>query len=163
MYFKSPVSAAPVLLILLTASLPLHAADPKICDLITRQQASAIAGDPVDAGAEQNLMKGASMCLFSATGSGGQTVSVGVMSKDAFYGGSAAAMFRIATTAKTGDTAESIPGLGEAAVLVTSGTDDDSLNILYHDRIINVDATGSKNHSLRASLIDAAKTILGKL
>ena len=161
MCFKSDISVAPLLLILLSAS-SLHAVEPKMCDLMTRQQAAAIAGGPVDAGAEQSLMKGAAMCLFSAVGSGDQTVSVGVMSKDSFYGASAAAAFKAATAPKRGDTNESIPGLGEAAVLVTSGGDS-SLSILYHDRIVNVDATGSKNRSLRAALIDAAKTVLGKL
>jgi hypothetical protein len=162
MCFKFDISVAPILLILLSASSSLHAVEPKMCDLMTPQQAATIAGGPVDAGAEQNLMKGASMCLFSAVGPGDQTVSVGVMGKDSFFGASAAAAFKAATAPKRGDTAESIPGLGEAAVLVTSGTDN-SLSILYHDRIVNVDATGSKNRSLRAALIDAAKTVLSKL
>jgi hypothetical protein len=133
-----------------------------MCDLMTRQQAAAIAGAPVDAGAEQNLAKGASMCLFSATGSGGREVSVGVMGKDSFHGSSAAVAFKAGTREGIGDKAESIPGLGEAAVLVTSAGDN-SLSVLYHDRIINVDATGSQTPSLRAALIAAAKMVIDKL
>jgi hypothetical protein len=159
--FKSDISVAPVLLII-SASFAAHAAEPKVCDLMTRAQATAIAGAPVDAGAEQNLTKGASMCLFSATGTGGQTVSVGVMGKDAFQGASAAVAFKTATRAGIGDKAESISGLGEVAVLVTSAGDS-SLSVLYHDRIINVDATGSQTPGLRAALIAAAKIAIGKL
>ena len=156
------VSIAPVLLILFGTSFAADAAEPKMCDLMTRQQAGTLAGVPVEAGAEQSLTKGASMCLFSASGTGDQTVSVGVMGKDAFYGASAATAFKAATAAKQGDTAESIPGLGEAAVLVHSANDS-SLSVLYHDRIVNVDATGSKNPGLRAALIATAKMVLARL
>lgn len=162
MFLKSNILAAPVLLTLVTSCFVARAAEPKTCDLMTRQQAAAIAGVAVEAGAEQHVMEGASMCMFSASGPTGQTVSLGVMGKDAFFGATAAAAFKIATTPKRGDTAESIPGLGEAAVLVTSSTES-TLNVLFHDRIINVDATGSKNAGLKAALIGAAKTALGKM
>jgi len=162
MRLKSDVSVVPTLLTLLGASFAVRAAEPKMCDLMTRQEATAIAGGPVGAGVEQNLTAGASMCLFSASGSGGQTVSVGVMGKDAFYGASAATIFKISTAAKQGDVAESIPGLGESAVLVTSASDR-SLSVLYHERIVNVDATGSKNPGVKAALINAAKVVLGKI
>jgi hypothetical protein len=162
MSFKSNIPAIPVLLILLSAHFSAHAAEPKICDLMTRQQATALAGAPVNAGQEQSITKGPSMCLYTASGSGGQTVSVGVMGKESFHGASAAVAFKAATSAGNGDKVESIPGLGETAVLVLSA-DDNALNVLYHDRIINVDATGSKIPGLRAALIAAAKLVLEKL
>jgi len=51
---KSDVSIASVLLILVSASFAAHAAEPKMCDLMTRQQAGTLAGAPVGAGAEQS-------------------------------------------------------------------------------------------------------------
>lgn len=84
------VSSLPFPLILLSASFAAHA---------------AIAGGPVGEGAEQNISEGASMCLLSAdVTAGGQTVSIGVMGKDSFYGAPAATIFKITTGAKQGET-----------------------------------------------------------
>ena len=54
MRLKSDVSVVPTLLTLLGASFAVRAAEPKMCDLMTRQQAGTLAGAPVGAGAEQS-------------------------------------------------------------------------------------------------------------
>jgi len=151
-------SFAAVLLMLLTAAAAV-AAPAKVCDLMTQQTAAAVFGAPVAPGRVEMGTPTITDCRFDANG-GRDFAEIGVMENNAM-GLPASAMFKIVTTTKPdpGHTVEAVSGLGEGASF-NKGPEDGTLSVLYHDKILLVSATHSRNPGLKAALIQAAKQAL---
>jgi len=154
---KSSLYLAAVSLVLLAASSAAIAAPLRVCDLMTQQTAAGIFGGPVAPGRIEMSSPGVADCRFDSKGGGSS--EIGVMDTK-LTGMPVAAMYKVlATNPDPGHSLESISGLGEAAVL-NKGPDDMTLSVLFHDKILIVSATGSKNPGVKAALIAAARQAL---
>ena len=159
MHRRPCLSLAAVVSMLLATASSGFALPSTVCDLMTQQQAATVFGSAVAPGRVEMGTASLSGCRFDTPK--GDFAEIGVMDAKA-WGMPAAALFKTLAEPSPGHTVESIAGLGESAILV-KGPTDSTLSVLYHDKILLVSATGSKNPGLRAALIDAARQALGKI
>lgn len=125
---------------------------------MTQQAAAAVFGGPVAPGRVEMGTPGMTDCRFDVNG-GNDFAEIGVMDMSA-EGMPGLAMFQVLTSQKEpGHTIEPVSGLGEAASF-NKGPEDGTLSVLYHNKILLVSATHSKNPGLKAALIQAAKQAL---
>jgi len=148
---------AAVLFMLLTAVAAV-AAPSKVCDLMTQQTAATVFGAPVAPGRVEMNTPGITDCQFDVHGGEG-FAEIGVMENNSM-GVPSSAMFDVVSKQKDpGHTIEPVSGLGDAASY-NKGPDDATLSVLYHNKILIVSATHSKNPGIKAALIQAAKQAL---
>ena len=138
----------------LLASAFAHAAAPvKACDLINQQVASTLLGMPAQPPVNANIA-----CIFK---SGDAIVNLNIIQGP--DGAPADMMARtwpaILHKDYQTDTLEPIPGLGEQSRFIHS-TDKDTLQVLYHNAILSIAVTGSKNPKRKADMIQTAKSAL---
>jgi hypothetical protein len=162
MHNRSCLAIAVAALAAAVASSAALAAPLKACDLISQQTAATISGVPMKPGAEQNL-NGSPGCVFDDLGSL-QTVSLGIGDPKSLGASNAAEAFKLLAqpSSDASETITSIAGLGEANFYRTS-EQESSITILYHDKIVVVDAAGSHNPALKTALVQTARLILLKL
>jgi hypothetical protein len=152
-------AASAITILFCLAGSNVSAGPAKACDLINQQAATAIFGAPVAAGVEDMDGPAGNECRFNRP-SGDASVYAGWIDASAL-GPNPAAMLKT-TLQDPGVRAEPVPGLGQAGYYVEK-TNENSVSILYHGKVVMVGAVGSTNPGLKAAILAAAKQLMAKL
>jgi len=149
------VTNAVALIVLSIATCTCHAASPKACDLLSAQAAASLL--PGTVGAPQDF--GGILCVYMAKG-GASAASLSLTDAPA------AASINIynAVKASYGKSAtESIPGLGEQNFLFVQPSNKNGLTVLYHQKIVVLNAQVPMTPTVKSALIQTMKQILPRL
>jgi len=150
-----------IILAFALTTLPALAAPPKACDFITLQQASAVFGRPLHAGKEDTISIIFSQCVFSDDFNGDVQFDIGTVADLATSMGAGPAQILPIVKATSGsEIPNAFPGLGEWNCYDPSNF---TAKVLYHGKLVTLQANNSKNPGLKAALADALRQILPKL
>lgn len=152
---NSAVSTATAFsLFLLSAVAVAHAELPGSCDLLSTKMATVLAGGPV-----ADPMDAGFLCLYASDSVRSQvtlTVSRATKSDDDKY-------MKANGGAVTGDTYESIPGLGSPNLFIARADNKHSLIVFYHGKEVFLLVHRKMTPELKVAMIQAMKQILAKL
>jgi len=148
----SALTVPAALAVLLMSASAAHAAAPKACDLLTSQIATSLLGGPVSAPTDVQGM----LCSY---GTKTATVSLAVVDSP----GMAAADFTRANMAGGRSSGiEQIPGLGDAGFFIPAGGDHNTMNVLYHNKVLNFGVQKKLTPELKSQMIQTMKQWLAK-
>jgi hypothetical protein len=132
----------------------IHAATPKSCDLLSSQMATVLAGGPV-----ADHLDAGFLCLYPSDAAGTQVSLSVTNASDA----DADSYMKAKGGAGSGDTYESIPGLGDQNLFIAGTNQKHSLIVFYHQKEVFLLVHRTMTPELKAAMILTMKKILSKI
>jgi hypothetical protein len=130
---------------------------PKACDMFDAQTATSILGAPVG-----NPTDVQGVSCFYVSGSGA-TVALVLASGEGAEGTNMLHAMQTVAAKQPGATTESIPGLGEQNFLFARASGQNSLVVLYHQKLITLSVQRQMTNDLKAAMVKAMRRVLRKL
>jgi hypothetical protein len=132
----------------------------KHCGLLTKEAAEAVYGAPLDSGREEGMG-----CLLTSGGSDDKGIVVSMLPSTLAGAGMSMSTF-YDQMLHQGSTSVAVPvsGLGDKAHFITSKGNDASVSIqvLYHNTILTIMASGSHNPNIKSALVQAMRQMMQK-